>query len=244
MRKGLISILLFVSVVGFGQAQGSMMFDFSGSCTTYYAESIWGMNNNGTDEKSNNTLTLGGSAAWSTHYLEGGYSLSTDVAANCYGAVPSIDYGNQFTFHIPWKKYSYSGTITLLGALTSNDGFELAFNTSTMQLEFTTGNGTSTQTATSSPFTAAAGSTWHSATVVVDKTAGTVLFYVNGTYLNSGSTRTDFETSTVARIGLSIDSSGDSWCYYDAVQIYKWKLSAGQVSDMDDTPMEEQTKCE
>lgn len=207
-----------------------------GAAPSIGAESIWRCEDNGTDEKGNNTMTLGGSAAWiNSESLEGSFALSTDVASNCSGVIPSIAYGDTLSIHIPLKKYGYGDNIVLLSALQSLDGFEFMFNTSSMVLTFRTGNSTSTQTATSATITAPA-SSWNSFTVVVNRTAGTVLFYCNGSYVSSGSTRTDFETTTASIIGLDFNNQGDSWGYFDVPQIYLWDLTAGNVSTLHASP--------
>jgi len=215
-------------------------------CTDYYAQSIWKFENNGTDTKGNNNVTLEGGATYSTTTPAEGTRYANLDGASRYIAIPSFDYGNEFTISIFVRKWGTGSTYDVLySAYQSSDGFILYANWTSLasaRLILRTGNGTDITTTTSSAFSVTSGA-WTMYSVVVNRTNGTVVFYNNKTEISSGAIRTDFETSTAARIGLDFNGNGGVWAYIDVTQVYKWELNSTNIGTIYDTPGAEATTC-
>jgi len=250
MRKLLLLILCILPVLCYSQVVRTSInyspYTTAVTCEDYYAQSIWKLNNNGTDTKGNNNVTMEGGTTYSTTTpAEGIYNANLD-GANRYIGVPSFTYGNEFTISIFVRKYGAGGSNDMIYcSYQSNDGFELSINWSTLAtstLKLRTGNGTNTTTATSSSFSVTSGA-WHMYSAVINRTNGTVAFYNNKTAVGTGSTRTDFKTYGAARLGLDFSSNNDIFAGIDVTQVYKWELSSTNIGTIYDTPGAEATSC-
>jgi superfamily I DNA/RNA helicase len=81
MRKLLLLILCILPVLCYSQVvRTSINYSpYITVCTDYYAQSIWKLNNNGTDTKGNNNVSLGGTASYGTTTpAEGTYYADLD----------------------------------------------------------------------------------------------------------------------------------------------------------------------
>lgn len=240
MRKYIFYILLFFPALLVGQTilrtNSSYVPRPTGTMTG--AESRWSFENNTTDEEGNHTLSVGGSATYNSVNSPPWGSYCADCnGGNEYFGVPSFDYSNTFTILLRFRIGSAAGTRTLYGALTGNNGFEIQFDFASDRLEVLTGNGTSVTEAYSNSSLGYSNNTWYSVAVTFDRTNGTCKIYFEGSDVtSSGTTRTDYNTSVVARIGLSTDNSGDSWGYFDDVQVYLGILSPSSISTWHSTP--------
>ena len=243
MRVALINILLFVTVLVSGQVTRAYPFVVTPSgCVETGAESRWFFENNGDDEEGNNDLTATGGATYdnTSPLLEGSYYGVANGSGH-YFAVPSIDYGEEFT--LIFEVYiQLTGSRVVIGALDSNDGFRFTIDAGYDDIFFNTGNGSSTDEAAALNC-GLSSLTWMQVAVVVDRTAGTALIYLDGSDVTTDSgIRTDFENVTTARIGSTY--AGGQWLYgrVDASQLYLWKLSAGNIATINTTPGTEVTQ--
>jgi hypothetical protein len=204
--------------------------------STTGAESIWLFEDDATDEKGNHTLTATGGATYVTTPTPPQGTYGGDVnGLGRYFAVPSFDYGNEFTLVFE-VYFGDSNGLTIYGALNANDGFRLYLNVTGDDAYFNTGNGTTTDAAVATNCGLSI-NTYTMIAVVVDRTAGTALIYVDGVdETDDSSIRTDFETSTTANIGSGYSPGTYLYGYVDAVQVYKWKLTSGDISTINTTP--------
>jgi len=244
MRK-LIFILLFVSCGLTAQVTGRYSFAVTPStgCTEIGAESRWFFENNGDDEESNNALTATGGATYDSNGQPQG-SYYGDLGGNGrYFAVPSINYGNAFT--IIFEIYvGAASTRTLYGAMDSNDGFQITIDCDGDDILFLTGNGSDTNHAVAYDCSIPE-SSWAMVAVVVNRTAGTAVIYLNGVDVTDDNTiRTDFDNETVARVGWTLAGGYAYWGEVDAGQLYLWGLTSDDISTINTTPGTEVTTCE
>ena len=73
--------------------------------------------------------------------------------------------------------------------------------------------------------------------VVADKTAGACKLYFNGENVTSVSTlRTDYATTSIARIGLDFANNGDLFAFMDDIQVYDATLTFNNVDSMWNNP--------
>ena len=204
-------------------------------------ESIWLMENNGSDEKGNHTISLLGSASWATNSpAEGSYFLNAD-GSGAGASVPSINYTSTFSIAGELRKWGGTIPITIMSTLQSNDGWTLLYDPVNHRLGFTSGNGTSTATAWTATIGGASG-VWFTFGFVINYDAETVNFYLDGASGGSGSiTYTPTTYTSIGRLG--IDFSGvPCWGNLDAVEVYTWKLSLDDMSAINTTPGTEVTQ--
>ncbi len=185
--------------------------------------------NNPDDETGNYGLTATDGATYtSSSPIQGTYSADLD-GADRYFAVPSIPYGPVHTTCLWVKVWDGGSTVrTLFSTLQSDDGIEINYNFNVDRIESTTGNGSSTTMAYStSGLGYVSGTPFHVA-VVYNKTSGASVIYFNGVDVTSvSSTRTDYTTTSIGRIGLNFAGEGDLYGFLDDVQIY----DAGATSE-------------
>ena len=191
----------------------------------------WKFEQNGLDETDNNhDATLYGSPVYVTGADGYGISLNaSDRYANC----GTINLGSAFSI-TGWYKFTGT-TIRALAVNTSYsspNGFYLNINGSNGEFKFVTGNGSSTLTATSTTGNHTNG-TWIHFAVVVDKTAGTCNFYVNGASETSNSAiRTDFATNAGILLGRTTDNTYKLYGSLDDVRLYDYQLTESDISDI------------
>ena len=243
MRNALTSILLFVSVLCMGQVSRAYPFQTTPSSPCLGAESRWGCNNNGTDEEGNQSITLYGSASWSTTTpVEGTHCLYAN-GANYGASIPSINYSSTFT--IVGEARKYSGAVAVLwSTMQSNDGWTLVFDPVNDRLGFDSGNGSSTATAYGNDMGEFSGS-WFTWMAVVNYDLSTVQFYIDGSDAGSGAiTYTPSTYSSTGMLGIRHDDTGDFFGELDAIQLYLGLLTSGNAATINTTPLTEVTYCE
>ena len=186
---------------------------------------------NGNDASGNgHTLTLYGSPVYATGADGYGINLNT---TDRYANAGTINLGSEFTITGWYKCSGTSSKRTLVANSTdSPNGFCFYIDAPTGQFTLQTGNGSSYLTASSTTGHHVP-STWIHYAVVVNKTAGTCTFYVNGTEVtNSSSIRTDFATNSTILLGKTTNTAYKIWGYLDDVRIYDYQLAGSDISDI------------
>lgn len=203
------------------------------ACQTISVEAHYLFENNADDETGNYDATAADGGTYTSNVgivMHGTYSGYLDGSGRRFD-IPSIAYGNKFTISGWMRAYSESGDVALWCALQSDDGFELVYDYTNDHMEFTTGNGATTTTASSSACSYSDGDPTHFA-VVVDVAATTVEFYFNGASVGTGAVRSDFETTTTARLGIDYSDNKDSYGYCEDFQVYLGTATSDEISTL------------
>jgi len=173
-----------------------------------------------------------GSAAYGStgdYTWEGVRYLNNDVSGDDGFDTEKIHFSSgQFSVGVWYKKFGGSGKLALFGNLDSygdNDGFFVYWDYTNTRIEVKTMNGTDTAYAYSTTPSYASG-TLYLISVSFDRDAGTVRIFQNGTDITDSDNdcRTDFRLSGKIRLGLDFDSGGDSYSYFDDLQVYQGQL--------------------
>ena len=199
----------------------------------------WRLNNAGDDSSNNgHTLILNGGATFSTDRQEGSNSLLLDGTTG-YADAGSISVGDTFTI-AGWIKLAAGRTNIQTIAANSpggiaSSGFRFYVNTyqtANQNLVFETGNGTTGVAASSANNVIVPGS-WVHAAVVVNRTAGTARFFVNGVDRSTTTAaRTDFNTSAGVNLGRMLTGGFLFGGNMDDMRIYPRELSANELKDI------------
>lgn len=196
---------------------------------------IFLMENNANDEQENVTMTLQGTATYSSSTPEqGSYYLDLNGSGR-YADLSSINFGDHFTIAFLWRKGSFgSGYPILFDGFDSNDGFHIDIDESNSRYRVYTGNGLNTDWAYSTTQTFNT-NTWYYLVVVFDRENGDVTFYHDGSDVTAvdNSTRTDYANNKAVEVG-----STTIYCYanIDALHISLFEWSQSNVTDFNNTP--------
>ncbi|KKM13732.1 hypothetical protein LCGC14_1713250, partial [marine sediment metagenome] len=209
------------------------------SCASDTVLAHYRFENDPTDETGDYDLTANGGATYDAgEKVEGSYGGDVN-GSNRYFGIPSIPYTNTFTISMWFKEYwAVLADRVLFTTLQSDDGIEISIygDGSTGQVRVKTGNGSTTELALSNTGLSLSAA-FHHVVVVVDVTAGSCVIYYDNSEVTSTSTiHTGMETTSIGRLGLDFDSSGDLFGYVDGFQFYDVALSASEVSDLYNTP--------
>ena len=192
----------------------------------------WMFEENGNDASGNgHTATLYGTPPYLTGAV-GDFGINLN-ASDRYADCGTFNLGSAFSL-TGWYKFTGTTRRALIANSTyyTPNGFFLYMDGTTGKLTFVTGNGSLTATASSTSGNHT-DNTWKHFAVVVDKTAGTCNFYVNGVSKTSSSAiRTDFTTNAGVLLGKTTDSNYKLYGHLDDARIYDYKLSASDISDI------------
>jgi parallel beta-helix repeat protein len=204
----------------------------------------WKGNNDATDDYGVNDGTLTG-GLYTTSREEGSHAFNLNITGTNRLSVGVLDLGNEFSISVRFSSDDNGNAVaTIASNLVSNDGFELWFDggySNSKRLYFKTGNGILTDTAYSDEIGYFGGS-FKTITIIANKTAGTVVFYVEGTDVTSNNgTRTDYETNSNILFGNNTIFNRAVYGILDDIQLYNCLLTGTQVSSINSTPGDLQT---
>lgn len=192
----------------------------------------WMFEQNGTDASGNgHTATLTGTPTFLTGAV-GTYGVNLN-ASDRYADCGTFNLGNAFSV-TGWYKFTGTTRRTLIANTTyyTPNGFFIYMDGTTGKLTMVTGNGSLTATASSTTGNHT-DNAWKHFAVVVDKTAGTCNFYINGVSKTSASTiRTDFTTNATVILGKTTDNNYKLYGHLDDARIYDYKLSGSDISEI------------
>ena len=153
--------------------------------------------------------------------------------------IPTTNLGNAFTISL-WTYTTRTAFMTMVANTdfgSNKNGVQAQFNsygTSDGIIYFRTGNGTSSDNATSPSGTFTTGS-WGHTSFSVNRTAGKCVIYRNGIKACDDSTiLTDFKVNDSIYIGVSYNDQGDYIGWADEVLIHGFAATAAQVDSIYD----------
>jgi hypothetical protein len=224
MKRILFTTILAVTAL-FGVALNN------GNAQTLEAQ--WLFNNSPDDETGNHDATLlGGATYTTTNQIEGSHCVSvngTDRYVDC----GIIDVGSQFTV-TGWylKTGTYPRTLFANNYISTQSGFHAMVDCTTGEFLFYTSDGSTYQTAVSTPGLHRSGEWVHFA-FVVDRPAGSCQIYVDGNNVTlNNAIFTNFETNATILLGQKPYGYHPLKGYLDDVRIYSGLLSSAQVNNV------------
>jgi hypothetical protein len=155
-----------------------------------------------------------------------------------YANVGSIDFSNNFSISAwVWVNTNATNIQTIIANSSggTSNGFRLFVNTyatTNRALVFETGNGTANNAASSTTGALTFGA-WNHVAAVVDRLAGSVTLYVNGTNMTSdGTVFTNFAVNATTHLGQFTNSSFRLNGRLDEVRTYNRKLTAAEIVNL------------
>lgn len=244
MRSKLLISLLLASSLAFSQRNVMIVpyYPLSSACTTYGAESRWDFEGTLNDSEGNHNLSGYNGATYTTSNGGASGSYNGNVnGSNKFFLVEEINYTETFTISAHILAQSPSGARMIY----YTDGFYIRYDFDADRIEVVTTDGSTPVEAYSTSSLGYSSGQWEHVMVAFNRTAGTCTIYYEGSDVtSSGITRTDYDITSQARIGLDGDNNQDFWGYVDDVQLYLGELSSTDANTIYTTPGTEVTYCE
>ena len=194
--------------------------------------------NNGDDSIGSVDGTIYSPAVYATTAAkEGSYGFNGS-AGGYWETDSAVSLGSSFSISLWIRRSGTTGTRVYFSNMqTSDDGIRLQWEFDTSKIRVYTGNGTTTASAYSNTTTYTTW-TWAHIVIVVDKTAGTVVIYRDGSDITSTDydCRTDFQSTDEMRVGQHPSGWGTSYSQIDDFQIYDEELTADDADYLYDNP--------
>ena len=204
------------TAVNFTQAVGNTVTTSDITQTAHYK-----MNGTPDDDLDNYNGVAGGGFTYSTSFKVEGSSGGDMDGSNRFLLTPSIDFDSVITAAMWFIKFGSDTSLTLM----ATDGWKFAVDNVNGHLLFF--NYDNDGQAESTGVYDLEGE-FHHAGFVLDTVNELITFYIDGDSINTASTLTGINMSSVVRFGTQIDGAKDLRGYMDDIMLYGGGLSSSQ----------------